>query len=303
MADTLTRRERRTPADDVAPSAPLPSRPRRGAFTYVLRFAVVGYLALLIVWPLVLVVTHAFEGGAGTVLGLFSEPDTVAALQLTAVAALVATAINLVFGVAVSLLLVRTEFPGKRALSALIDLPLAVSPVVVGLALVLVYSGRTGWFGPTLESWGLKVIFSTPGIIMATAFVALPLVVREVVPVLKEIGTEQEQAAASLGASGWQTFWRITLPSIKWAVVYGVVLTLARSLGEFGAVKVVSGNVLGQTRTATLAVEEMYLNFDQQGAYAIAFLLASVSVIAILVVSILRARDARTERPDRKATT
>jgi ABC-type molybdate transport system permease subunit len=153
--------------------------------------------------------------------------------------------------------------------------------------------GRDGWFGPFLESAGIQVIFATPGIIMATAFVSLPLVIREVIPVLEEIGTEQEQAAASLGASSWQTFWRITLPGIKWAVIYGVVLTLARSLGEFGAVKVVSGNVLGQTRTATLAVEEKYLNFDQQGAYAVAFLLASVSVVCILIVFVLRARGAR----------
>ena len=267
-----------------------PARARPSGFTLALRFAVVGYLLLLIVWPLVLVVTHTFDGGLDAMRAVFSDPGTVAALQLSVVAAFAATVINLVFGVGVSLLLVRTEFPGKRAVSALIDLPLAVSPVVVGLALMLVYSGRTGWFGPALESAGFRVIFSTPGIVMATAFVALPLVVREVVPVLKEIGVEQEQAAASLGASGWQTFWRITLPSIRWAVVYGVVLTLARSLGEFGAVKVVSGNVLGETRTATLAVEEKYLNFDQQGAFAIAFLLASVSVLAILIVSLLRSR-------------
>lgn len=155
---------------------------------------------------------------------------------------------------------------------------------------MLVYGGRGGWFGPTLEGWGFQVIFSTPGIVMATAFVSLPLVIREVVPVLREIGTEQEQAARSLGANAWQTFWRITLPGIRWAVVYGVVLTLARSLGEFGAVKVVSGNVLGETRTATLAVEEKYLNFDVEGAYAIAFLLASVSVVCIVVVQVLRSR-------------
>ncbi|MFI5426349.1 sulfate ABC transporter permease [Aeromicrobium sp. UC242_57] len=269
-----------------------PSR-RKGWFTYVLRFAVIGYLFLLIAWPVSLVVTNTFENGFDSINNLLNDPDIVSALQLTAFAAVVATAINTVFGVGVSLLLVRYEFPGKRVFSALLDLPLSVSPIVVGLALVLVYGGRGGWFGPTLESWGLRIIFSTPGIIMATAFVALPLVIREVVPVLKEIGTEQEQAARSLGASGWQTFWRITLPSIKWAVVYGVVLTLARSLGEFGAVKVVSGNVLGETRTATLAVEEKYLNFDQEGAYAIAFLLASVSVICIIVVSALRARAGR----------
>lgn len=266
---------------------------RKSWFTYVLRFAVIGYLFLLIAWPVSLVVTHTFANGLDSINNLLTDPDIVSALQLTAFAAVVATAINTVFGVGVSLLLVRYEFPGKRVFSALLDLPLSVSPIVVGLALVLVYGGRGGWFGPTLESWGLGIIFSTPGIIMATAFVALPLVIREVVPVLKEIGTEQEQAARSLGASGWQTFWRITLPSIKWAVVYGVVLTLARSLGEFGAVKVVSGNVLGETRTATLAVEEKYLNFDQEGAYAIAFLLASVSVLCIIVVSVLRARAGR----------
>src|SRR5690606_31844856 len=189
-----------------------------------------------------------------------------------------------------SLLLVRYRFPGKRLLSALVDLPLSVSPVVVGLALVLVYNGRTGWFGPTLENWGYTIIFSTPGMILATVFVALPLVVREIVPVLEEVGTDQGQAAHSLGAGPWQTFRRITLPSIRWALVYGVVLSLARSLGEFGAVKVVSGNIGGETRTATLAVEEKYLNWEQESAYAIAFLLAGVSVLCIIAVSILRAR-------------
>ncbi|RNL62319.1 sulfate ABC transporter permease [Nocardioides marmoriginsengisoli] len=266
---------------------------RKGPFTYLLRLAVVTYLVLLVAWPVVLVVTHTFEGGTATLTGIFSDPDLVAALELSAYAAVIATAINTLFGVVVSLLLVRYEFPGKRIMSALIDLPLSVSPIVVGLALVLVYAGRDGWFGPTLEGWGFQIIFATPGIILATAFVSLPLVIREVVPVLQEIGTEQEQAASSLGASGWQTFWRITLPSIKWAVVYGVVLTLARSLGEFGAVKIVSGNFSGETRTTTLAVEEKYLNFDQQGAYALSFLLASVSVLSIIIVFGLRARGAR----------
>ena len=191
-----------------------------------------------------------------------------------------------------SLLLVRYEFPGKRLLNALLDLPLSVSPIVVGLALVLVYGGRNGWFGPTLAGWGFEIIFSTPGIIMATAFVALPLMIREVVPVLEEIGIEQEQAAQQPRRQRpSRRFRRITLPSIKWGIVYGVVLTLARSLGEFGAVKVVSGNVLGQTRTATLVVEEKYLNFDQQGAYATAFLLAMVSVACIVVVAIIRPKN------------
>ena len=266
---------------------------RKGPVTYAVRFFVIGYLFLLVAWPVSLVVTNTFENGFDALNAVFADADTVAALQLTATAAVIATAINTVFGITISLLLVRTTFPGQRLLGSLIDLPLAISPIVVGLSLVLVYGGRGGWFGPTLESAGFQIIFATPGIVMATAFVALPLVVREVVPVLEEIGTEQEQAARSLGASGWQTFWRITLPGIKWAVVYGVVLTLARSLGEFGAVKVVSGNILGETRTATLAVEEKYLNWEQESAYAIAFLLASVSVLCIIVVSLLRSRTER----------
>src|SRR5690606_33001356 len=260
---------------------------------YALRFVGAAYVFLLVAWPVWLVVVHTFEDGFTSLEGILSDPDVVTALWLTVRVAVIAVVINTVFGVGMSLLLVRQEFPGKRLLSALIDLPLSVSPIVVGLALVLVYGGRNGWLGPTLESAGFRVIFSTPGIVMATAFVALPLVIREVVPVLHEIGTEQEQAARSLGASSAQTFRRITLPAIKWAVVYGVVLSLARSLGEFGAVKVVSGNVLGQTRTATLVVEEKYLNFDQSGAYAVAFLLAMVSVACIVIVAIIRPKDHR----------
>jgi sulfate/thiosulfate transport system permease protein len=240
-----------------------------------------------------LVVTHTFDDGWGSIRSLLEDPDMVVALQLSAYVAVWSVVINTIFGVGMSLLLVRYEFPGKRLLNALLDIPLSVSPIVVGLALVLVYGGRNGWLGPTLAGWGLDVIFSTPGIIMATTFVALPLMIREVVPVLEEIGLEQEQAAESLGANGFQRFRRITLPSIRWGMTYGVVLTLARSLGEFGAVKVVSGNVLGQTRTATLAVEEKYLNFDQQGAYATAFLLAMVSVACIVVVAIIRPKNHR----------
>src|SRR6478735_5985735 len=204
---------------------------------------------------MITLVQNAFSDGLGNFQAAFSDPDVVHAMIVTIEISLWAVAINTVFGVGMALLLVRYEFPGKRALSAMIDLPMSVSPVVVGLALLLVYNGRTGWFGPTLESGGFTVMFATPALVMATCFVALPLVIREVVPTLEEIGDDQEQAARSLGASGPQTFWRITLPSIKWAVVYGVVLSLARSLGEFGAVKVVSGNVINQTQTATLLVE------------------------------------------------
>ncbi|MBC2932711.1 sulfate ABC transporter permease [Nocardioides sp. zg-1228] len=268
-----------------------PPRVRKTPTTYVLRLIVTAYLFLLVAWPVSLVVTHTFANGWESIASLLSDPDMVVALQLSAYVAVWSVVINTLFGVGISLLLVRQEFPGKRLLNSLLDIPLSVSPIVVGLALVLVYGGRNGWLGPTLADWGFQVIFSTPGIIMATTFVALPLMIRELVPVLEEIGTDQEQAAESLGANALQRFWRITLPSIKWGIVYGVVLTLARSLGEFGAVKVVSGNVLGQTRTATLAVEEKYLNFDQQGAYATAFLLAMVSVACIVVVAIIRPKN------------
>jgi sulfate transport system permease protein len=190
-----------------------------------------------------------------------------------------------------SMLLVRYDFIGKRVLSALLDVPLSISPVVVGLALLLVYSPRTGWWGPTILEWGLQIIFSTPGMIMATAFVALPLVIREIVPVLTELGDDQEQAARSLGANGPQTFWRITLPGIKWAVVYGVVLSLARSLGEFGAVKIVGGNITDQTQTATLAVEAKYQGFQQTSAYAISAVLAVAAMLCLIIVSILRPKE------------
>jgi sulfate transport system permease protein len=256
----------------------------------VLRAIVAAYLFLLVAWPVSLVAKNTFANGLTDLRAILDDPDVTHALGLTVRVAVIAVVLNTVFGVGMSILLVRYEFPGKRLLSALVDLPLAVSPIVVGLALILVYGGRGGWFGPALEDAGFQVIFATPGIVLATVFVALPLVIREVVPVLEEVGVEQEQAAHSLGAGAVATFRRITLPAIRWAVVYGVVLSLARSLGEFGAVKVVSGNVLGQTRTATLVVEEKYLNFDRGGAYATAFLLALVSVACITVVSIIRPR-------------
>jgi len=255
---------------------------------WLLRIVAVGYVFVLVAWPVGMLARRTFADGFATLGDALSDPDVTGALLLTGKVALVAVVINLVFGVTISLLLVRYSFPGKRALSALIDLPLSVSPVVVGLALLLVYNGRDGWFGPSLESSGLTVMFATPALVMATCFVALPLVIREVVPVLHEVGDDQEQAARSLGASGPQTFWRITLPSIKWAVVYGVVLSLARSVGEFGAVKVVSGNLTGQTQTATLAVEAKYQGFDQPSAYAISFLLVLVSIACLVVVAFLR---------------
>lgn len=261
------------------------------AVRWGLRAVTVGYVLLLVAWPTALVFRNALADGWAAFLHAFADPDVEHALSLTLTVATWAVVVNLVFGVTVSLLLVRYEFPGKRLLSVLLDVPLSVSPVVVGLALVLVYNGRTGWFGPTLEQAGVQVIFSTPGMVMATVFVALPLVIREVVPVLQEIGDEQEQAALSLGANAAQTFRRITLPGIKWAVVYGVVLAIARSLGEFGAVKVVSGNLVGQSQTATLAVEQTYQNFQPQTSFAIAAVLALAAMACLVVVSVLRPKE------------
>ena len=258
---------------------------------WTLRLLAVGYVFFLVAWPVGMLFRRTFEGGLANLAEALNDEDVLSALMLTAQVAGTAVVINLVFGVTISILLVRYEFPGKRALSAMIDVPLSVSPVVVGLALVLVYNGRDGWFGTTLEAGGLQIVFATPGLVLATCFVALPLVIREVVPTLTEVGDEQEQAARSLGANAPQTFWRITLPSIKWALVYGVVLSLARSVGEFGAVKVVSDNISGKTQTATLMVEEKYQNFAQGPAYAIAFLLVMVCIACLVVVAILRPQD------------
>jgi len=255
------------------------------------RLLALAYVFLLVGWPVITLAQHTFADGWSSFAETFSDPDVTHALAVTVEISIYAVLINTVFGIGMGILLVRYEFPGKRLLSALIDLPMSVSPVVIGLALMLVYSGRYGWFGPTLEANGLVVIFNSPGMVMATCFVALPLVVREVVPVLEEVGDDQEQAARSLGANAVQVLRRITLPAIKWAVVYGVVLTLARSLGEFGALKIVSGNLTGQTQTAPLVVEQKYTNFAQNDAYAVSFVLVLISVLCILVVSLLRPKE------------
>lgn len=265
-----------------------PSRPTR----YLLRTVALAYVGVLVLLPLGTVFWRTFENGAGPVWDAINHPDVWHAFRLTATVAIIAVVINTVFGVGMALLLVRSRFAGRQALDFLLDLPLSVSPIVVGLALILVY-GKTGWFGGVLGDLGIQVIFSTPGMVLATVFVSLPLVLREVMPVLREVGIEQEQAAQSLGANAWQRFRRITLPTIKWAVAYGLVLSLARSLGEFGAVKVVSGNLLGRTQTATLVVEQKYQDFEQPAAYAIAFVLVAVAIVAIIIISIIRPKEDR----------
>ncbi len=256
-----------------------------------MRWIVVLYVGALVLVPVVLVGWRTFEDGFAPVWDALRQPEVLHAFKVTGIAAGLAVVFNLVFGVGVSLLLVRHEFRGRQVLSRLVDLPLSVSPVVAGLALILVY-GRFGWFGGTLEDLGVQVIFAMPGIVMATVFVSLPLMVREVAPVLEEIGTEQEQAATTLGAGPWQTFRRITLPSIRWAVAYGLVLSLARAMGEFGAVKVVTaGGVLGSTQTITSLVEQKYAEFEQVTAYAASLVLAIVAIACLVVVTVVRQKE------------
>ena len=262
-----------------------PGTRRRGRIG--LRVVALTYLAFLLVLPVGLVFWRTFEHGVGPVWDALTDPSVVHAFRITGIVAAWTVVLNTVFGVGVALLLVRHRFPGRRALSALIDLPLAVSPVVVGLALILVY-GKFAPIGGWLEARGIQVIFALPGMVLATVFVSLPLVVREVAPVLEEIGLEQEQAAWTLGASKAQTFRRITLPSIRWALAYGVVLTLARALGEFGAVAVVSGRLVDKTQTVTLIVDERFQNFDQATAYAASVALAAVAIVILVAINLLR---------------
>jgi sulfate/thiosulfate transport system permease protein len=254
-----------------------------------LRVAALGYLALLLALPVGLVLYRTFEHGIAAPIHSLTSADGAHAFWLTLEITAIAVPLNTIFGVMTALLLARRRFRGRALLSGLVDLPFAVSPVVVGLALLLVY-GRTGWFGGWLADHGIRVIFSTPGMVLATIFVSLPFVVRETVPVLEELGTDQEQAAATLGASSWQTFWRVTLPAIRWGVGYGVVLTTARALGEFGALSVVSGRLQGQTETLTLRVQNEFERFDLTGAYAASALLAVMAVAVLLVITTLERR-------------
>ena len=254
---------------------------------YLLRFTALGYLAALLVVPVGLVVYRAFSDGVGDFLAAITTPEAMHALWLTVLIALIAVPANTVFGVLCALAIVRRRFRGHGLVNSIVDLPLALSPIVVGLALVLVY-GRNGWWGGWLIDNGFQVIFALPGMVLATIFVSLPFVVREVVPVLREIGDEQEEASATLGASSWQTFWRVTLPAIRWGVAYGVVLTTARALGEFGAVSVVSGRIAGRTETMTLHVEERFQSFDLTGAYASSVVLALLAVATLLAMTLLR---------------
>jgi sulfate transport system permease protein len=249
------------------------------------RSLVLLYLGLLLVLPVVMVFVRAFEGGIGPVLEALGRPAFQSAFWLTLQITLITVPICTVMGVLTALALVRRRFPGRSLLNALVDLPFALSPVVIGLSLFLVY-GAESPVGAFLADHGITIIFAVPGMVLATIFVCLPFVVREVVPVLREIGTDQEEAAYTLGAGPLRTFWRVTLPAIRWGIVYGIILTTARSLGEFGAVAIVSGKISGKTITLTTHVQERYEAFDLVGAYTASIVLAGMALLVLLGMQI-----------------
>lgn len=267
----------------------------RGAWRRRLLTAVVlAWFAALILAPTMALVRGALAGGLGPFWEAVASSDARRAFGLTLGITLAATALNTVFGLAFALVLVRQKFWGKTLADGLVDLPFAVSPIVAGLMLVILY-GPHGWVGRWLEPLGVRVVYAWPGMALATVFVTLPFVVREVVPVLREFGVDQEEVAYTLGAGRWTTFWRVTLPSIRWGLVYGVTLTVARSLGEFGALLVVSGNILGRTQTATLYIHDGIESFHTEGAYAASVLLAGVSFVMLIVMEAVRTRVERHE--------
>ena len=259
-----------------------------------LRSIVLLYLAALIIVPVGMIFYRTFEHGLSQPIDAVTSSDGQSAFWLTIVCVGIAVPLNTIFGVMTALVLVRQNFRGKSLLNAAIDIPFAISPVVIGLALFLVYAPRNSWFGGWLMDSGVQVIFSTPGMVLATIFVSLPFVVREVMPVLQEIGTDQEEAAETLGASPWQTFWRVTLPAIRWGLTYGVVLATARALGEFGAVSVVAGSNLSMP----LFVKKQFEGFDLAGAYAAALVLAILAMAVLFGMSYLQKRSTRSVGAD-----
>ena len=241
-----------------------------------------AFFGLFLLLPLVSVFTEALRKGFAVYLQAITQPDTLSAMRLTLLAAAIAIPLNVVFGVAAAWAIAKFEFRGKQLLTTLIDLPFSVSPVVVGLMYVLVF-GVNGWFGPWLVAHDLKVIFAVPGIILATVFVTFPFIARELIPLMQAQGSDAEEAAVSLGASGWQTFWYVTLPNIKWGLLYGVILCNARAMGEFGAVSVVSGHLRGQTTTLPLQVEILYNEYQFSAAFAVASLLALLALLTLVI--------------------
>ena len=250
------------------------------------------FIALFLVLPLAAVFTEALRKGAGAFIEALKEPDAWSAIELTLIVAAITVPLNLVFGVAAAWAIAKFEFRGKAFLTTLVDLPFAVSPVVAGLIYVLVF-GANGWLGPWLAANDIKIVFAVPGIVLATVFVTFPFIARELIPLMQAQGTDEEQAAMVLGATGWQTFWRVTLPNIKWGLLYGVILCNARAMGEFGAVSVVSGHIRGQTNTIPLHVEVLYNEYQSVAAFAVASLLALLAIVTLVIKSVIEWRHER----------
>ena len=244
------------------------------------------FIFLFLVLPLAAVFTEALRKGFGAYIEALKEPDAWTAIRLTIVTAAIAVPLNLVFGVAAAWSIAKFEFRGKAFLTTLVDLPFSVSPVVAGLVYVLLF-GAHGWIGPWLQAHDIRIVFAVPGIVLATVFVTFPFIARELIPLMQAQGTEEEQAAMVLGASGWQTFWHVTLPNIKWGLVYGVILCNARAMGEFGAVSVVSGHIRGQTNTMPLHVEILYNEYQSVAAFAVASLLALLALLTLVIKSVV----------------
>jgi sulfate transport system permease protein len=253
---------------------------------YFLIIVAVFYLFLVLLIPAIAAFYEALHKGLGPFLGALQQSDFIAAVQLTLLIAFLVVPLNTIFGLCAAWIIARNRFPGRAFLLSLIDLPFSVSPVVAGLMIVLLY-GRNGWFGPWLEQMDIRFIFALPGMVMATIFVTMPFVAREVIPVLEEMGPEQEEAARTLGANDWQVFWRVTLPSVRWGLLYGVLLTNARAMGEFGAVSVVSGSILGRTATLPIFVEQAYKNYQTEAAFSAAVILALLAIVTLILKEIL----------------
>ncbi|TXH02855.1 MAG: sulfate ABC transporter permease subunit CysW [Nevskiaceae bacterium] len=260
-----------------------------GWVRWTLTGVAVVFLSLFLLLPLVSVFTEALRNGVGAYLSAIAEPDTLSSIRLTLIAAAIAVPLNLLLGVSAAWAITKFEFRGKSVLISLIDLPFSVSPVVSGLIYVLIF-GRQGYLGPWVADHDIKILFAVPGIVLATIFVTFPFIARELIPLMQEQGTESEQAALSLGASGWQTFWHVTLPNIKWGLLYGVLLCNARAMGEFGAVSVVSGHIRGQTNTMPLQIEILYNEYSFSAAFAVASLLAGLALVTLGVKSLLEWR-------------
>jgi sulfate transport system permease protein len=255
----------------------------------ILIIVCLAFLGLFLVVPLVAVFQQALEKGMATYVEALKDPDAISAIKLTLLTAAVSVPLNLVFGVCAAWAIAKFKFPGRNALITFIDLPYAVSPVISGMIFVLLF-GAKGMFGPWLDEHGIQIIFAVPGIILATTFVTLPFIARELIPLMQSQGVEEEQAALSLGASGWQTFWRVTLPNIKWGLIYGLILCNARAMGEFGAVSVVSGHIRGLTNTLPLHVEIMYNEYNFAGAFAVASLLTLLAIVTLILKSFVEWR-------------